>query len=155
MRCPDCGKFVSMENGEPDVNLECEYSDGSFQISGEIHHARNCADCSTELKSIDLSPDVDVELHQFEDFDKLSAADQQAFKLALDKGEASIECDPEDGEVEESGGGRYQKNIITVRVPFTITVKATVSKKDPGPVTLTYSGEVSEENPASAYEECC
>lgn len=60
-RCPDCNKFVSFEEVEPEVNsLEV---DSSGYVTAEIRIVNECADCSTELReaNLDLSANADFE----------------------------------------------------------------------------------------------
>lgn len=60
MRCPDCNKFVSFEEQEPEVdNLEIS-EDG--QITGEIRIVNACAECSNELTESSFEIDVSMEI---------------------------------------------------------------------------------------------
>lgn len=65
MRCPDCCKFVGLENGEPEmgdfeINVEGEPESFSVTISGSATLGRNCADCGTTLKSGDFEFDEEI-----------------------------------------------------------------------------------------------
>jgi hypothetical protein len=139
-----------MENGEPQVSqIDAVYSNGSFDITAEVEHTRNCSDCGTELKSISHGMEISVNLADMEEFKKLSADDQKKLLAALENGKAEVECsDDGSGDAEESGGGRYAKNIITVRVNYELTISF-------DKIELTHSGELEEQSPASAYDECC
>lgn len=69
MRCPDCSKFVSMENGEPEfsgfeVSVDGDADSFSVTITGEVHLDRNCADCGTTLKAADYSIDQDITMDE-------------------------------------------------------------------------------------------
>jgi tartrate dehydratase beta subunit/fumarate hydratase class I family protein len=57
-RCNDCGKFVGLEEGEPEIEGEVEV-DGNA-VSATVNLSRNCVDCGTELKqgSFELGDDV-------------------------------------------------------------------------------------------------
>jgi hypothetical protein len=52
-RCPDCGKFVSLEMGDPEV--EEPTIDEGGQISVEVRLVLNCAECSTVMKETNLT----------------------------------------------------------------------------------------------------
>lgn len=60
MRCGSCEKFVSMDMGDPEVDLndvEIDYADdgkGTGTVSGTVRIVRVCADCSDELKEATL-----------------------------------------------------------------------------------------------------
>ena len=147
MRCPSCSKFVSMENGEPQVSsIECSLSGDDVEITAEVEHTRNCADCGTELKSISISMEQSVYLESIEKPKEMSERDFDKWQSGLKKAECEVEEDGTDSD--ESGGGRYAKNMIGVVVDYCLTVK---SKG----VELKHSGQLREENPASAYDECC
>lgn len=147
MRCPNCQKFVSMENGEPQVSsVEASLSGDSINITAEAEHTRNCADCGTELKSLGISFEGNVSLSDFEKPSEMTDADFEKWKSGLKKAECEIDEDGSDSD--ESGGGRYAKNMIGVVVDYTLKV---TSKK----ITVEKSGQLREENPASAYDECC
>jgi len=106
MRCQSCQKFVSMENGEPEVNDE-ELTSGSVFFS--VRLTRNCADCGDELKeaSFDHAQDHQAEL--------------DAHMAEKHEGEdADFELEIGDSEAGESGGGRYHKNMIDVHVGYSI-----------------------------------
>lgn len=128
MRCPDCNKFVSMENGEPEVNSVEVDSEG--HVNAEVHLTRNCAECSTELKdyTFELEADPDEEF------------------MAAHKGHA-LDVDEGDCSVDESGGGRYAKNIISVSL--VATVKCAVCPDAKTEV------ELGSDAAASEFEECC
>lgn len=146
MRCPDCNKFVSMENGEPEVNgVNCTYNNGGFDVTCEVHHTRNCADCGTELKAVEGVAEGRVELAELEGWDKLTPEAQLEIKTKLEAGEIEPETEDTGSEADESGGGRYAKNLITCTVHFRLTLGD----------GLTHEGTAEMENAASYYEESC
>ena len=60
MRCPDCSKFVSFEEQDPEVDgLEIS-EDG--QITGSVRIVNGCAECSTELTESNFDIDVSIEV---------------------------------------------------------------------------------------------
>lgn len=58
MRCPDCNKFVSNEQGEPELDLSVtQGDDGEAELSGSVRLTLNCADCGSELA--EANPDIE------------------------------------------------------------------------------------------------
>jgi hypothetical protein len=133
MRCPDCSKFVSMETEveEPTVDLN------GTSVSCEVHIARNCADCGTELKSADLSLECDL-LEVCEDLKDCfneDGTDKDGHDLTL----------KEDGmEPLEEGGGRYAKSYFGATVSFTVTCSCGKEQ----------SADMTDKVAASEMEEC-
>jgi hypothetical protein len=55
MRCPDCNKFVSFDEQEPEINsIEV---DDSGNVSAEVRIVNACGDCGAELKEANFSPE--------------------------------------------------------------------------------------------------
>jgi len=155
MRCPDCSKFVSMDNGEPEANdLEVSHQSGSFEVTGNCRHTRNCADCGTELKQCDHDFSDQVELCSFEGWDALTSEQQTSVQSWLDGGN---EVEVQDGgiEVEESGGGRYKKNMIQLAWNYSLEIEFEPEAQEMAPIKLVYNGSMTSEAAASNYEECC
>lgn len=129
MRCPQCNKFVGMENGDPEANMD--FTGGT--ISGDVRLTRNCAECSTELKDYTYSIEQQVDVpegHEGEGHD--------------------LELEHDDPEVVESGGGRYAKNMIGVSFECRIRCSCQAKEADPL-VTVT----VEDSTNAGSFEECC
>lgn len=103
MRCPNCAKFVGLETQDPEA--EDPSVDGGA-VTVEVRVVRACADCGTELK------EVTVECSGELDEGVASAHDGEGHELELEVASTSAE---------ESGGGRYKKNIIGVDVEVTVT----------------------------------
>ena len=153
MRCPDCNKFVGMENADPEIELSSEFDapDGIL-VTAEGRAVRTCVDCGTELKSYDLSMEKTVALQEFPGYTELSPEKRQTVLDALENGDAEIEVEGDGSETEESGGHKYQKNLITTTVNFSVTVTVGEEAKQ---IVLTTCSSVEEAVQASAYEECC
>lgn len=125
MRCPDCQKFVSMETEiedmEPAVEVGTISEDGTtiHSISGTVRILRKCADCSTELKTIDF----EIELSD------VAVEGAPLVEAEWESVEAECEVD-----VTESGVGRWKKNMIgfsgTVTVKLGERVLATKTVED-------------------------
>jgi hypothetical protein len=64
------------------------------------------------------------------------------------KVEISIESDGS-GEANESGGGRYKKNMITIGDGYTLEITAE------GFPEIKHSGSIEVTTNAGSYEECC
>lgn len=105
MRCPDCNKFVSLENGEPEEqSLEIAHQDGNkFEVTGEFRLPRTCCDCGQELKEANFIFEFDTEL------EGVTEAERQNLSIEVT-----------DIEVNESGGGRYAKNVFSLSATFRI-----------------------------------
>lgn len=140
MRCPDCNKFVGMENGDPEVNSlevgEVEEA-GVCTVTAEVSLVRNCADCSTELKRADLEAEVQVELGEA----KAKCASPKAKDGAHELSVSELSS-----EATESGGGRYAKNLIG----FTLDFKVECENEG---CDLAVDGQAEDSLPASGFEE--
>lgn len=129
MRCPDCTKFVSMDNGDPEVNeSDIVPNDATATVTASVHLVRNCADCGTELKALDVD------------------ADEADFEVPAEhRGEGhnlSVEVTAND--VNESGGGRYKKNYITVDLDYSVSCDCGGKDKEIGTGTLTCTAAAGE-----------
>lgn len=151
MRCPDCNKFVSMENGDPEVNsLEATWQgNGVINVTADLELFRNCADCGTQLKSAQPSIETDLDLAEQEAWRALPEDKRARILAALEADSAIVNVDNGDPSVDESGGGRYAKNMITVTLPITIKIEAGELDR------VEFSADLSESLAASEFEECC
>lgn len=153
--CPSCNKFTALDNGDPEVDLEVEYDGNVLVVSGNVHLTRNCADCGTTMKELyaDLEDAVSPKAFEWKRGTVSYTPDLDVLEKALSDGDVNISLDQGAPDVEEGGGGRYAKNMITAVVPYTITL--TMTLPDEVEVEGTYSGDVKTANAASDYEECC
>lgn len=148
-----------MENGEPSVdeitatyNATPDGSPGSFTITATGEHYRNCAECSTELKNLSFEATEEICLDSFLGWGDLTIEQAGDLVRALQSGDIEPEVESDDTDVEESGGGRYEKNMITIKVDYTVTIKP----PDGSEISeLTFSGNVIDAHAAGEYEECC
>jgi hypothetical protein len=131
MRCPSCEKFVPLENGDLEIEIDVESDGEQGTVTGTVRVPRLCGECSDELKE----GNFDVEAT----FDMPPGHGGDGHDL-------SIEYDGE--EVTESGGGRYAKNLIGYL--FTYHVTCSCQKAGAEPLV---SGEVSDEMAASHFDE--
>jgi hypothetical protein len=141
MRCPDCSKFVGMENGDLEVNDLSIDTDG--QVSVDVSLPRNCAECSTELKRGEFQTEeqVDLEPEQCGSPDaKVEGEGDEAVRLH------SLEIEELSSDVSESGGGRYKKNMIGFDLEFEVTCT------NPG-CELKIKGSIGDAMQASAFDE--
>lgn len=148
-RCPDCNKFTGLENADPEVDeSSIDSTQGAIDFNYNVRMVRQCADCGQEMKSYDGEAEAHVELEDIEEFQKLP----DSIREGLIDGSISYEVSADtNAEVEESGGGRYKKNIITATVTIDYTVSFTVGKKD-----YKLAGQTTAECEAAAgdFEEC-
>lgn len=145
MRCEQCCKFTSLDTQEPEVN--------SVDVSGttvtvDARSVRNCADCGTEMKALDINEDFELELDKFEGFAELGEKKQEQLREAWEAGSIEIEVEDDGGETNESGGSRYKKNILTTTINFT-------AKFSWEGLDFKFTGAVNSEHAASEYEEQC
>lgn len=57
MRCPDCSKFVSFDQQEPEIEADL---DGET-VTGTVRLVLACAECGGELKEANLDFEADVD----------------------------------------------------------------------------------------------
>lgn len=150
MRCPDCNKFVGMENGEPEINnIEASHLTGlQFSVNADVRGVRQCANCGTDLKDLSMDVEGTCDIGESEEWKKLTPEEQATLKAAIKKGDVEVEVEDDGGDVDEGGGGRYAKNIITTTVNYTLTVTYNDLK-------VSASGSLESKNAASEFEECC
>lgn len=137
MKCPNgCndGKFVGLETGEPEQEqtLELSVDREGAQVTGSFRVTRNCTECGEALKeaTLELSDDLPE--------DVFKAHNGEDHELSVDL---------EDATADESGGGRYAKNLITVTVNYSVTCKCDKE--------FAYDGQVETDScAASSFEEC-
>ena len=154
MRCPQCNKFTGMDNADPQVDsLEAgDLKGGSVEITVDGQHFRVCSDCGTELKSVSFNESETEQLNTFEGWDALTEEQKSAVLKGCEDGNLVAGVEEASVEVDESGGMRYKKNIITITINYEVAVDL-----DPivEKVVLHKSGQFTIENAASGYDECC
>ena len=101
--CQQCGKFVSLEAGEPEEQ-SIELTDES--IVGAVRFVLSCAECSQEMHEAT----VEVAENSFEFEHKACCAQDDGIDLGS----------PDWG-IEEEGGGRYSKHLYYAISSMTIT----------------------------------
>lgn len=146
MRCPNCSKFVGMENGDPEVNDVEVDNDGGVKV--EVRLTRNCAECSTELKDATFNLEGTCE-KLVEIFAALTDAEKET---------AEWEADEAECEVTESGGSRYAKNMIGVTANVTVRLSVEVVEGEKAGERVQKgeeSIEMHDEMQASGFDECC
>jgi hypothetical protein len=140
MRCPDCNKFVSFEERDPEVqSLEVD-EDGN--VRAEIRLVNACSECGTELKEANFELEADhceeCKGHQGEGHD-LTVEEQ-----GCDRGSRSGYFDRKK-KVWVNKYGRYAKTMYSVSLDYTIT--CTCGKLE------SISGTIEDEVQASGMEE--
>lgn len=112
MRCPDCNKFVSFDESDPEVNDLDVSADGT--VTAVVRIVNTCAECGTELKegTFEFEELVDAEGHNGEGHElsvQESGADRTQRSGYFKKGEFI------------PASGRYAKNFYGVSVTYTVT----------------------------------
>jgi hypothetical protein len=111
--CPSCNKLCSLENGEPEVE-NLELTDG--ELTASIRLVRQSACCSEDMKEYTYEPNLNIQseiLAHLKKFHKeLFDGDNEAPRDGVELPE--FEASENGCDVDESGGGRYAKNIISI-----------------------------------------
>ena len=116
-RCEACGKFVSLEQEEPEVNsveIESagEIEDGAqeLEINADVRLALNCGECGGEMKEANLDATETVQFTHADDCD----AELDDLEIEEDGAEATDDYRPQGRPM------RYQKHYygadVNVRV---------------------------------------
>lgn len=110
-----------METAEPEEEDELEI-DEEGRIQGTFRVDRNCEECGTTLKCATFEVDDTIDQAVLDAHTNDEGKDGPH--------ELSVETDG--SEVEESGGGRYKKNLFTVVVQYTVTCECDDTFKHDG-----------------------
>jgi len=133
MRCPDCGKFVSNEQGETELNLDVTLDENlNAQVTGNARLILNCGECSSELA--ESSPSVDVDVTLIHD----NGADDHDVSI---EDESVVETDRYDGK--PGTPSRYRRHFYGATI--TGTVKCTCGAQSDFSITV--------EGQAGAFEQ--
>lgn len=106
-RCPDCNKFVSFEEEEPEINVDV---DDEGAITGTCRIVNSCQDCGAELTEYTFDIETAVELPE------------EVLKKVENGASISVGDDAERGSRIE-GRGRGTKTFYGARATFTVTVE--------------------------------
>lgn len=124
-RRPDCNRFVSNDEQDPEVeSLEC---DGDGQVTAEVRIVNACAECSTELAEANFSPEVDLEA--------FAGHSGDGHDVTVDEGDTERTS-------RTTGKGRGARTFYGFRVSFDVTCTC----------GATASGEMSDDVQASAMD---
>jgi hypothetical protein len=121
MRCPDCSKFVSLEEMEPEVE-SIELSDDGEQVNAEVRICNACADCGTELKEANFSIEHTLgdqggdheSTSQFEQGQALSDHQGEGHELEVEETGANRDSF-------QTGKGRRAPTMYGAEVQFTVS----------------------------------
>jgi hypothetical protein len=139
-----------MENGDVNVDsLEATFADGGVDVIFDVSHSRNCAECGMELKNTSQQVEGRFELEDVDGWKALPQEEKDRLLAALEDGTAEMGAEKAGTDVDESGGGRYKKNVITLRVEVCFGVNSKKGK------VFKFAREFEAEVAASEYEECC
>lgn len=105
--CPSCNKFCALETQEPEVNsYDVDGHNGGGTVTCEARVVRTSECCYEEMK------EFNYELEESFEHDCPKAGEDE---------EPTYSVEEPDLNVDESGGGRYQKNMITCWGTATVT----------------------------------
>lgn len=139
MRCPDCNKFVGLEEADPEVDSIDVDDEGNVAI--EVRITNNCADCGMELREATFS----LEHDHSEDCKEHKGVGHE---LSID--EDGAERTSRSGFFDKkknqfvSAGGRYSKTFYGAEVGYSI--KCSCGK-------LSVDGSISDDIQASSMDE--
>ena len=103
-RCPDCGKFVSVEMAEPE--MEELVVDAEGNVSGSVRLVQECGECGTELAEANIDVEATVTVEHKDGC----------------KGESGLVSEDEATESKDrfEGKGRYAKHFYGADITATI-----------------------------------
>jgi hypothetical protein len=131
MRCPDCNKFTGLETEHDGIDGEDVSADEhGICVTFSVTVNRNCSECGTTLKSAQYDFEETEEIN----WKELGVAESEI-------GEVEVEVD--DPDVDESGGGRYKKNMIVLDAPYRVKIGE----------KLIYEGSARQSMAAGEFEE--
>lgn len=108
MRCDCTNTFVSLETGDPEEQ-SAELNDGTISI--EVRLTRNCSECGSEKKEYTFSMEQEIQ-------ESIDAHNAKFHPDAEQKSDLTLDMDYD---TDESGGGRYKKNMISVNANYNVT----------------------------------
>ena len=105
-RCGDCNRFVSLDQGEPEVDMDLSVEGGMVHVQGSVRIFNCCADCSQELTEATEDFDQDVE-----------------FEHSQEECEGALTLSGEEAEADDrmEGIGRYAKHFYGAAIRAQIT----------------------------------
>lgn len=156
MRCPQCEKFVSMENSDPEIGtIETSVQGTKITVNvSDVRMIRACADCSSELKDVNTEGETSLELSEFEGWKELTEEQRDKIIALLMTEGLTVGAEEGGTNVEEGGGGRYKKNMISLTIHFDLWISYECPSAPPS-IDLKYSGDILIEHAAGEFEECC
>lgn len=123
MRCPDCGKFATLETQDPEVSdLEVAHDfDKSanlhtFTVTATVRLVRACAEDGTELKECTFELEKEISLTP----EQLPADCRRHEDDVKHLAPAGVEVTEESCEAVEEGGGRFKKSFFGVHLNFSL-----------------------------------
>jgi hypothetical protein len=113
MRCPDCNKFVSFDQQDPEVDAAV----GNSEITGSVRLVLACAECGGELKeaNIDFSADID---HTCEGKDV--STEELDFEIVSEMSENTDRYEDKDRKGRKIKSYRYMKHYYGAELTFEV-----------------------------------
>lgn len=108
-RCPDCNKFVGLEQGDPELDLSVE----GDRVTGYVRLVLTCADCGGEMKeaNLDIDLDIDHDCEKNEDDD---------FEIEDESAEPTDRYETKDRHGKAIKNFRYQKHFYGAEISITV-----------------------------------
>ncbi|KKN04260.1 hypothetical protein LCGC14_1099180 [marine sediment metagenome] len=118
MRCPDCNRFVSVEQGDPTEGLVLQVSDEA--VTGEVRLTLLCAECNTEMAEANVEVDMAFDLEHVDECgpDELTGV-QPVVALSDENATASDRYE---------GKGRGTRHFYGAEIEATITCQTCDAK---------------------------
>lgn len=146
MRCPDCNKFVSYDEGtDPEINsedLQINEDGISGVVTGEVRVVLPCAECGTELKEWNGEFEMEFE-HECDGKNEIGEEEE---KFEIEEVNASFSSRMED----KDRKGRQIKNHRYMKTYYGADITADIKCNKCGE-TITLEGHVEEQ--ASGFDE--
>jgi len=109
-RCPDCSKFVSLEQAEPELEVEVNGN----TVAGTVRLVLACADCSTEMKEVNLEFSLEIG-HEC----KLSS--EPEFEIECESAEATDRYQDKDQHGKPIKNMRYMTHYHGAEISITVS----------------------------------
>lgn len=109
-RCPNCNKFVSLEQQEPELDLAV---DGD-EVSGTVRLVLACAECSEEMKELHF--DVNIKIKHACDDDTIECE----FEISDESAEATDRYNDKDRKGKPIKNMRYMAHYYGADISVTV-----------------------------------
>jgi hypothetical protein len=140
-RCPDCMKFVMLQQETPEVQDVSVDSDGNVTVNVRVY--LTCGDCGTEMKEYNFSGDADADGASDHAIEHRYSDEDYEFSVDWDEPDATDRYQTHDRHGKPIKNFRYQKHYYG----YSLTGKVTCS------CGATFDFSLDEDEQASAFDE--